>query len=333
MNETLPRIQAAGLCFLADPHFATTPPGQRAEGYPEQILEKVASVLEMAAARDLQAVFLGDMFHWPRDNPNNLLVTLIEFFAEYNRKNRKPWALVGNHDKYQARYTQDVSLAVLEAAGVLHVISSFGPQFVLCAPGRELLLGASPDFAPLPTEYEKQGDEVVLWISHHNIGFPDFEDKPFRIKAIAGVDWIVNGHIHRPQPTQTRGSTRWVNPGGMVRMQFTRFNLNRKPQAAIWTPECERAGDLERWDVPVRPFWEVFPDKELPEEPLGEAERESLFVKGLERLAWRRTQEGLGLKQFLQENLPRPESAASSAEERLVWQLYEEVVGGEKTGE
>jgi len=334
MSERLPRIEAAGLLFLADPHFAATPPGQRTEGYQEQVLEKVGAAMEMAASRDLQVVFLGDLFHWPRENPNSLLVTLIDFFGAYSARHRKPWTLVGNHDKYQARYTQDVSMAVLEAAGVLNIMAEAGEQFELVTPQKRLLLGASPDFSPLPGPRERdKNHDVVLWVTHHNIGFPDFEDKPLRIKEIPGVDWVVNGHIHRPQPTQAKGGTRWVNPGGLVRMQFTRYNLERRPQAAIWTPACEASGDLERWDVPVRPFREVFPDQELPEEPLGQAERESLFVRGLERLAWRRTKEGLGLKQFLHENLRDPRLPDTPAEEKLVWQLYEEAVGGAKNGE
>lgn len=328
MAESLPRIQACGLLFVADPHFAATPPGQRNEDYPLHVFEKVRAALDYAAERDLQAVFLGDVFHWPRDNPNSLLVALIDFFAEHNRSRRKPWALVGNHDKYQARYTQDVSLAVLEAAGVLQVMDTQGLQFELQAPGQRLLLGASPEFCDLPEGREKEGDEVVLWVTHHNIGFPDFQEKPLRIREIPGVDWIVNGHIHRPQPTQTRGGTRWVNPGGLMRMQFTRYNMERKPQVAVWTPQCQQRGDLEFWQVPVRPFQEVFPDQELPQEALGQAERESLFVRGLERLALRRTQEGTGLKQFLTENLYRPDHEACPAEQRLVWQLYEEVING-----
>ncbi len=328
MPEQLPLLEARGLLFLADPHFAGSPPGQRLEGYQEQVLAKVAAALELARERDLVPVFLGDVFHWPRENPNQLLVALIELFGEQGRLHRKPWALVGNHDKYQANYTRDVSLAVLEAAGVLRVMSEPGPQFWLRTPQRSLLLGASPDFAELPGPQVKGGDEVVLWVTHHNIGFPDFMEKKERIREIPGVDWIVNGHLHRPQPTQVRGSTRWVNPGGLVRMQFTRYNLERRPVAAIWTPECEALGDLERWAVPIRPFVEVFGERELPAEPLGEAERESLFLQGLERLAWRRTREGLGLKQFLQENLKEPNDPDCTPEERLVWQLHAEVTGG-----
>ncbi len=328
MADQLPLLTANGLLMLADPHFAATPPGQRREGYLDQVLEKVRTAMEQAVERDLVVVFLGDLFHWPRDNPNNLLVALIELFGSFGRRHRKPWALVGNHDKYQANYTSDVSLAVLEAAGVVEVISKAGEQFLLQAPGKRLLLGASPDFTPVPSRHEKAGEDVTLWITHHNVGFPDVENKRVRVRELPGVDWVVNGHIHRPQPVQVRGCTRWVNAGGLVRMQFSRYNLERRPSAVVWTPECEEKGELERWEVPIRPFWEVFPDQELPQEEVKPEIDQSLFVAGLERLAWRRTQEGLGLRQFLDKNLQDPDSP----EQQLVWRLYEEVVGGEQDG-
>jgi hypothetical protein len=49
----------------------------------------------------------------------------------------------------------------------------------------------------------------------------------------------------------------------------------------------------------------------------------SRFLEGLERLAWKRTREGAGLRQFLQANL-NPESPETG----IVWELYEEVIRG-----
>ncbi len=320
-ERTLPVIEANGLLFMADPHFAATPPGQRLEGYTGQILDKVAAGLAHCRAETLVPVILGDLFHWPRENPNSLLVALIELFRPCAGSLR-PWVLVGNHDKYQARYTPDVSLAVLEAAGVVTVVSECGPQFRLRAPGGRALVGGSPDFTPIPDAFSGEPGETVIWITHHNIGFPDYQDKPIRIRPIPGVDWVLNGHIHRPQPQQLAGTTRWVNAGGLTRMQFTHGNRERQPAALIWTPACQARGELERLPLRFLPFETVFPDQELPPEP-DQAAPESAFVTGLERLAWRRTREGLGLRQFLEQNLAR-----DTPEDRLLWELYEEVVNG-----
>ena len=318
------RVSGKGMLFIADPHLADTPPGQRLPGYREQILGKVRACLEHARDADLVPVFLGDLFNWPRENSNTLLVELIALFAP-----QRPFVLVGNHDKYQARYTSDVSLAVLAAAGVSRLMAEPGPQFLLETPEAKVLVGATPDgyripslFTPAPDGPESEAD-VVVWLTHHNIQFPDFPDKAHRIKEIEGVDWVVNGHIHRPQATIRVGGTAWANPGNITRLAYVRRLKERVPAASIWTPGRE---DLDYWPVPYLPFEEVFPDLGFPPETSEASnERRSKFLEGLERLNWRRTREGLGLKQFLETNL-NPELPEAG----LVWELYEEVTRGDQ---
>ncbi len=313
---SLPRVQAAGLLLIGDPHLADTPPGQRLPGFREQILAKLAACLEFAAAKRLAPVILGDLFHWPRDNSNAMLVELIRLFAP-----QRPFVLVGNHDKYQARLTTDVSLAVLREADAVRLMEEPGPQFLLQTPPAEALICASPDAAPLPGFFEHGPDTPthVLWLTHHNIRFPEFETRAHVIREIPGVTWVVNGHIHRPQPTVRQGMTTWANPGNITRLTFTRRSLERRPAAHVWRPGVE---ELERFEIPHLPFAQVFPDQEFPPEE-QEAEGESRFIEGLERLAWKRTSEGTGLRQFLQANM-NPELP----ETPLIWELYEEVTRG-----
>jgi predicted phosphodiesterase len=312
MSTDLPEASGRGLFFIGDPHVAGSPPGQRLEGYQGQVLDKIAACLDRAAELGMVPFFLGDLFHWPRDNPNSLLVELIALFGRH-----RPFVLVGNHDKYQTRFTPDVSLAVLQAAGVVRVLEEAGPAFVLNTPEGRALVGGSPDGTPLPSEFARQeGDFAwVVWTSHHGVAFPEFQERRVRVKEIPGVDYLVNGHIHRPQESIRVGSTLWCNPGNLTRLTFTRRSQQRQPAAAVWTPGCE---DLEKWVAPHLPFEQVFPDQEFPSEE-AEASGSSRFLDGLERLAWRRTREGSGLKQFLQANL-NPELPES----RLIWELYEE---------
>ncbi|WP_022662085.1 metallophosphoesterase [Paucidesulfovibrio longus] len=314
----LPEVRGEGLFFVGDPHVADAPPGHRLPGYREQILDKLERCLQEAAGRSLVPVFLGDLFHWPRDNSNALLVALMELFRPH-----RPFVLVGNHDKHLARWTRDVSLAVLHEAGVVRLMGEPGPQFVLKTPAGRVLVGATPDGGRLPTGFmPAEGDpETVLWCAHHNISFPDFLDRAGRIKELPGIDWLINGHIHRPQPQVRAGRTLWANPGNITRLTFSRRSLKREPAAAIWTPGC---AELERWVVPHLDFYEVFPRQEFPPEE-QESEGESRFLAGLERLAWRRSREGTGLRDFLSANLnpERPETG-------LIWELYEEVVKNER---
>ena len=310
----LPSIKAQGLFIIADPHVAATPPGQRLEGFREEILAKLAACLAYAQENDLHVVIAGDLFHWPRENPNGLIVELIELFTPY-----RPCVLVGNHDKYLARFTKDVSLAVLDAAGAVRLMKEYGPAFRLETPHGSVLAGASPDGTLLPRRVDPDGAVATVWFTHHDILFPGIDSGAIAPKEIPGLDWLINGHLHRPKPMVTAGCTRWCNPGNITRLTFSRNTRERAPAAAIWRPG---ALELETWPVPCLPFEEVFPDQPFPPEP-DPKESRSLFLAGLERLAWRRTQEGLGLKNFLSDNLKpgEPETA-------LIWELYEEVAGG-----
>jgi len=310
----LPRIKAQGLLVVCDPHVAATPPGQRLEGYREQVLDKLSACLDKARELDLHMVVPGDLFHWPRENPNGLIVELIELFRPH-----RPSILAGNHDKYLARFTRDVSLAVLDAAGAVRLMAEPGPSFWLDTPEGAVLVGGSPDGSHLPRQVEPGEAVETVWFSHHSITFPDFQDRQLFPREIPGLDWLINGHIHRPQPMIVKGRTRWCNPGNITRLTFTKRTKERVPAASIWRPGMR---ELESWPVPVLPFEKVFPDQPFAPEP-GPQERKSQFLKGLERLAWRRTQEGLGLKDFLSANL-NPESPETG----LIWELYEEVAGG-----
>lgn len=316
MTETcLATRQAEGLLCIPDPHTAGSPPMQRLESYMDDILAKLAACLSFATEHSLVPVVLGDLFHWPRENPNALMVALIELFAPV-----RPYVLVGNHDKYQARFTADTSLAVLQAAGVVRVLDTPGLFLRLETPTGVALIGASPDGTPLPACLEAPSGESTVWLTHHNINFPDYQEKNVKIREIPGLDWVINGHIHQPQPTVRAGRTHWANPGSMARLTFTRRTKARAPSAAIWRPGME---DVLRWIVPHRPFEEVFPDQDFPPEDTGTAEASSQFLEGLARLAWRRTREGAGLQAFLTDNL-RPDDP----ETPLIWELYNEVTHG-----
>lgn len=314
---SLDRIQGKGLFLIGDPHIASTPPGQRLGDFAGDVLDKLDACFKQAAKLDMIPLILGDLFHWPRDNGNSLLVDMIEVFRPY-----KPFVLVGNHDKYQARFTSDVSMAVLEAAGVIRLISERGPAFELETSQGLVLVGASPDGFRIPKDFDREDGKYlkVVWVTHHNISFPDCKKLQHTIKEKPGIDWIINGHIHGHRDSITQGMTTWANPGNISRLVFSQFGLDRKLKAGLWTPDCE---DLEDWEIPHRDFYEVFPNQDFPLEIIDGEAAESKFLQGLERLAWKRTHEGAGLKQFLEENITPDEP-----ESKLIWELYTEVTDG-----
>jgi len=304
----------SGILFIGDPHVAASPPGHRLDDYAATILGKLSFCMDVALERNCLPIILGDLFHLPRNNPNHLLVDLIELFRK-----TKPWVLVGNHDKHEARLTRDVSLSVIAAAGAIKLISVSGPVSSMTIQGRSVLLGASPDWTPIPKSYDKGDHDFVIWITHHDLAFPGYESGRVHLKEIPGVDLIVNGHIHTPKPPVRCGGTTWCNPGSIVRITRGHHTKGIRPAISLWHPTVEI---LETIEVPHREFDEVFPPISADDEnETSEELDESLFIKGLENLSLRRTTEGVGLKAFLEANLKIHDPV-----DDIIWELYNEVM-------
>jgi predicted phosphodiesterase len=305
-------MEYSGVLFIGDPHISASAPGFRSDDYCETVLRKLDFCLKTARDRRCLPIILGDLFHVPRDNPNALLVSLIELF-----RTDVPWVLVGNHDKHEARLTRDVSLSVLNAAGAIRLLDTHGTVASLNVRGRKVLIGASPDWTPLPSGMDGDGFDFVVWVTHHDLSFPGYESGRVSLREIPGIDLVVNGHIHTPKPPQRVGRTLWANPGSIVRICRTQFGMDMKPALSIWIPESD---ELERVEIPHSPFEEVFSlpgEGENPEYPVDE----SMFIRGLENLALRRTSEGVGLRAFLQANLNQENPV-----DQLVWEIYEEIM-------
>jgi len=311
---SLPTLEGyRGILFIGDPHVAAYPPGHRIDDYREAVLRKLAFCLKESKKRQLLPVILGDLFHVPRDNPNSLLVELMELFRPV-----QPWVLVGNHDKHEARLTRDVSLAVLDAAHVIVLLDRPAPAATLQCGATRVLLGASPDWTDIPAAVDPCGHDVVVWVTHHNVSFPDYDAGRIALREIPGVDLVVNGHIHTPKPSQRRGGTLWVNPGSLTRITRSAVTRAVRPAAALWTPEMS---EPVRLDVPHAPFDEVFSPVDDTLATSDETPDASRFIRGLENLALRKTTEGVGLRAFLHANLD-PQDPVTP----IIWNLYEEVM-------
>lgn len=255
----LPEVEARGVVLLCDPHIALDPPFQRGPGYKDQCFDKIRAFFSFAVENDFLPVFMGDMFHWPGEVPESFYNEVCALFAPHAGA-RTPRALIGNHDISRAMLEFAPPIERMARSGLLVLMKTPGPQIRIRCPDASLLLGASPNLTTVPDVYGKQGDETVLWCTHHNFRFPGFPERRRPLREIPGIDWVVNAHLHKPQDMVVVGQTRWLNPGGMMRVKCRKYNQTRKPKVVYWTPDCGQTGELPSYDLPHLPFKQIMPE-------------------------------------------------------------------------
>jgi predicted phosphodiesterase len=293
-----------GLLCIGDPHLASRGIGFRKDDYPRTILGKFEWALTYAEQHRLLPIVLGDLFHYPRDNANWLIVQLLELFDQ------PILTVAGNHDCNANTLCQDDTLSILAAAGHVHLLDQRGPWNGLMR-GTSVTIGGTCWGQELPERFNptpgtKPG--LVFWITHDDFDFPEFQWSKVGCREIPGVDVVINGHIHRPCEDLRAGSTTWLNPGNIARLVRDDVTRNRKPSvlhididAGHWTKQIV--------EIPHLPFNDVF----LPtihDQPLSTDE--SLFIRGLAQLESLKTAGGAGLMAFLDQNVDQFEPAIAT---------------------
>jgi DNA repair exonuclease SbcCD nuclease subunit len=287
-----------GLLIIGDPHLEGRQPGFRRDDYPTVILDKLAWALDYAANNRLLPAILGDLFDKPRDNPNWMLNKLISLFSS------EVIGLYGNHDCADPVLCEHDSLSLLVESGRLRLVSDECPWEGTIG-GRPVIVGGSSYRAKLPRRFEKaaetasSGQPLVIWLTHHDILIPGYDEGRIKPYAIPGVDLMINGHIHRRLEEQVHGQTRWLTPGNISRR--VRNDATRTHVPAVLRIDVSPASyELQYIEVPHRPFDEIFHDAVL-DSPVPPGE--SAFVTGLADLQARRTASGAGLQEFLEKNV------------------------------
>lgn len=301
-SELLSGRPYVGLLLIGDPHLESRPPGHRRDDYPAVILDKLAWSLAYAAENRLLPCILGDLFDKPRDNPNWMLVRLIDLLQG------EVLGLYGNHDCAEPELREHDSLSVLVGAGRLRLVSAEAPWIGRIG-SRVVVVGGSSYRQPLPRDFEppaaaraasQEGPPpLVVWLAHHDILIPGYDDGRIRPFAMPGVDLVVNGHIHRRLEEIVAGPTRWLTPGNISRR--ARSDATREHIPSVLRIDVSAADyRVQHVEVPHRPFDEVFHEQILdaPQESGASA-----FVTGLAELQARRTASGAGLAEFLAQNV------------------------------
>ena len=202
-----------GLLVIGDPHLEGRQPGFRKDDYPTVILDKLAWCLDYAAANRLLPAILGDLFDKPRDNPNWMLARLLDLLRG------ETISLYGNHDYAEPTLSDHDSLSLLIKAGRLRLLSPESVWKGMFA-GQPVVIGGSSyrqAFRNFRPAREQWRFPLVIWLAHHDILIPGYDEGRIRPYAIEGVDLLINGHIHRRLDEIRVGSTRWLTPGNISR--------------------------------------------------------------------------------------------------------------------
>ena len=314
----------AGLLFIGDPHLSGRPPGFRRDDYPQVTLAKLRWALDYGHQHHLLPVLLGDLFHFPRDNANWLLVELMHML-DPAKIGGTTLAVAGNHDCRENALSPDDTLAVLAAAGRLRLLHCDDP-WVGIINDVPITVGGSCWGQSLPKSFDRK-TPFVFWVTHHDLRFPGYEDAA-RLKCfeISGVDAVINGHIHRHLDDVVAGGTTWCNPGNVSRV--TRGDACRAHRPAILRIDIHSNGwSRERVELPHQPFEEAFhPDVESVDDANGSMPE---FIRGLKTLQQSRTADGTGLRIFLDENLSEFDAPVADAIRRLAAEVLMEKTNGQ----
>lgn len=285
-----------GVLLIGDPHIEGRVPGFRKDDYPQVVLEKLRWCLITAEEQKLLPVILGDLFHVPRDNQNWLLCQLMTLFDP------PVYGIYGNHDCRENQLTEHDTLSILIEAGKYRLLSAETP-WQGTMQGRAVIIGGTSWGRKLPKSIEYESEDaspLIIWVTHHDLIVPGYEEqghfKPFEIE---GVDYVINGHIHRSLEDVKKGKTTWVTPGNIIRR--SRSDASRAHVPSVLKLEVTADGwERSVLEVPHESFDEVFFEEVLEESEEGVP---SAFISGLAELQSRKTDTGAGLQLFLEKNL------------------------------
>lgn len=301
-----------GLLFIGDPHLASQVPGFRKDDFPRVALNKLSFCLGYSREQRLLPVILGDLFHWPRDNANWLLGEVIALLRE-----QEVLGIHGNHDCREDTLLDHDSFSILDKARALHRVDEASPWRGTMN-GRPVVVGGSCWGQALPSAWDGDPEALVVWITHHDLKVPGYDQGYFSPRPLPGIHLLVNGHIHRALEDVVCGDTRWITPGNIVRVSRSDASRLHVPSVLRMDISAE-TWSLTRIPVPHAPFEEVF-HPEVMATPEAQEGR-STFIDGLAELEALRTAEGAGFKTFLEKNLPQFEPDVQDE----IWALWNEV--------
>lgn len=272
MNESSTMVICVG-----DIHISDRPPASCNDGYTEDILNMLSYVARLEKAIHADAVvWAGDIFHHkqPSRTSHATVLKVMKVAQEYDNL----WIVTGNHDIQSDRLDslEKQPLGVLYESGAAQELVGWHPTLPICGvPWQQRWLSPGTIWEAFETYRDHNLKGLV--VTHAPIYPPTVADNVlFELLDLTEVSrsmendgWLYYGHIHEPHYKFDVDGVEYANMGAISRGSLHEYNLARKIQVAIWTPEH----GFNPIDIPHKPASEIF---KLAEATEKKAEKMSL---------------------------------------------------------
>ena len=228
--------------ILADLHLTGNTPIARLDNIEETWKRKLKFILDYADKNKMSILVGGDFFDKPRDWKT--LSEVIRLLDDY--KEVGVLSIFGQHDQYL--YSKDrysTSLGVLIESGLIMELNEYPTQFkdvsiYGCSWGQEI---------PKPEGI------INILVIHKSISdaplFPgqEYTNAEQFLKSHPKYQFIICGDFHRRLLFTDKGRV-LVNPGPLLRMEATEYNMEYEPKFAVLDTETQ----IVDWiDIPHEP--------------------------------------------------------------------------------
>ena len=233
MSTPFNALEFKGVLFIGDPHLASKKPQRRLDSsFKGTVLDKLDQVVRIANENGLFPVIIGDLFNNEGENDLELLTKLSRILKKFATP---PAYLLGNHDLKESWMTDDTSIGLLIENGRLIPISDKSLIEISCG-ALKVSIGGTNYGGIVPTKVTRDPTDISyrMWITHDDFDFKTAYPGAKAMHEIAGIDLVINGHMHKPAPYVKKGGTTWVCPGNITRMSID--CESQVPTVYEWNP-------------------------------------------------------------------------------------------------
>lgn len=279
LKKIMDESSVLAIC-VGDIHLSDRPPASCTDSYTDDILDMLSYVARLEKATKADAVvWAGDIFH--HKQPSRTSHATVLKLAKVAQEYQNLWVVTGNHDIQSDRLDslEKQPLGVLYEAGVLKELKGWHPTLpIFGVPWQQRWLAPGTP-AEAFSEWRQEGQGVIgeddwvdgrdlsgsLAVTHAPIYPPTVADNVlFELvplggdgglsEAMGNCGYLYYGHIHEPHYHFEVEGVTYANMGAISRGSLHEYNLARKIQVAVWTPEH----GFIPVDIPHKPASEIF---------------------------------------------------------------------------